>query len=109
MPREVHKAGVPDPRRPLVERAADAAGMQRYWSSSGNWGERVSRIASSLRLADAPRALDRFAAPEVRGGLTGGSRARVGLRWSGGAIPSGIVFRATWVPLTLDAEVSGRR
>ena len=79
--------------------------MQRYWSSSGSWGQRVSQIASSLRLATLRGRSIRFSVPTVRSGLNGGERATVKLRWTGGAIPAGIVFRATWVPVTLDAEI----
>ena len=79
--------------------------MQRYWSSSGTWGERVSRIASSLRLATLGSRSIRFAAPVVGGGLHAGDRASVRLRWTGGAIPSSLQFQATWVPVTLDAEL----
>ena len=79
--------------------------MQRYWSSSGSWGERVSRIASSIRLETLRGRSIRFSAPEVRGGLNGGERATVQIRWTGGAIPARLEFRATWVPVILDADV----
>jgi hypothetical protein len=81
--------------------------MQRYWSSSGNWGVRVSRIASSIRLASLRGRSIRFSAPVVRGELNGGERATVQLWWTGGAIPARVEFRATWVPVTLDADVLG--
>ena len=79
--------------------------MQRYWSSSGSWGERVSRIASSIRLETLRSRAIRFSAPEVRGGLNGGERATVRLHWSGDALPTRLEFRATWVPVTLDTDV----
>jgi hypothetical protein len=79
--------------------------MQRYWSSSGRWGERVSRIASSIRLGTLRGRSIRFSAPVVRGGLNGGERATVQLRWTGGPIPARLEFRATWVPVILDAEL----
>ncbi len=79
--------------------------MQRYWSSSGQWGEGVSRIARSIRLASLRGRSIRFAAPVVRGGLNPDERATIQLQWSGGAIPAGIRFRATWVPVILDAQV----
>ena len=37
--------------------------MQRYWSSSGTWGERVSRIASSIRLETLARPVDQVLRP----------------------------------------------
>ena len=79
--------------------------MQRYWSSSGSWGERVSRIASSIRLETLRGRSISFSTPEVRGELNGGERANVQIRWTGGAIPARLEFRATWVPVILDAEV----
>ena len=81
--------------------------MQRYWSSSGSWGERVSRIASSIRLETLRGRSIMFAAPVVSGELNEGERATVQLRWTGGAIPARVEFRATWVPVTLDAEMVG--
>ena len=85
--------------------------MQRYWSSSGSWGERVSRIANSIRLETLRGRSVKFSAPVVRDGLNGGERATVQLRWTGGAIPARLEFVATWVPVILDAEMvaaSGR-
>ncbi len=79
--------------------------MQRFWSSSGRWGEAVSSIASSIHLATLSRRSIRFANPVVRGLLHGGDRATIQLRWTGGALPPGIQFRATWVPVALDADV----
>lgn len=79
--------------------------MQRYWSSSGRWGEAVSRIASSLHLRSLAGRKLRFAAPVLSGPLHGGDRASVRLSWSGGAIPAGVEFQATWRPIELDEEV----
>jgi hypothetical protein len=79
--------------------------MQRYWSSSGNWGGRVSRIASSIRLATLRGRSIRYSAPVVHDGLNAGERATVQLRWTGGPIPASLEFQATWVPVTLDAEL----
>jgi outer membrane biosynthesis protein TonB len=79
--------------------------MQRYWSSSGSWGERVSRIANSIRLETLRGRSLKFSAPVVRDGLNGGERATVQLRWTGGAIPARLEFVATWVPVILDAEM----
>jgi hypothetical protein len=79
--------------------------MQRYWSSSGTWGERVSRIANSIRLGTLRGRAISFSAPVVRDDLNGGERATVQLRWAGGAIPARLEFRATWVPVVLDAEL----
>ncbi len=79
--------------------------MQQYWSSSGRWGEGVSRIASSIHLASIARRSISFAAPTVSGPLHGGRQAQVRLTWKGGAVPEGIGFVATWVPVELDSEV----
>ena len=79
--------------------------MQRYWSSSGSWGERVSRIANSIRLETLRGRSITFSAPVVRDGLNGGERATVELEWTGGAIPARLDFTATWVPVVLDAEM----
>jgi len=78
--------------------------MQRCWSPSGTWGVRVSRIANSIRLDTLRGRSIWFSAPEVGEGLNGGERATVQLRWTGGAIPARLELRATWVPVTLDAE-----
>jgi hypothetical protein len=80
--------------------------MQRYWSSSGRWGEGVSRIATSIHLATLKGRSIRFATPTVLRRLHGGDRALVQLRWTGGAIPTSLRFKATWVPVTLDADVA---
>ncbi len=81
--------------------------MQQCWSSSGRWGEGVSRIASSIRLDSITRRSIRFTAPAVSGTLHGGSQVRARLSWKGGAIPKGIEYVARWVPVDLDA-VSAR-
>lgn len=81
--------------------------MQQFWSSSHRWGVGVSRIATSIHLGSISRRSIKFAAPAVRGTLHGGSKASVRLTWSGGAIPAGIEFVASWEPIELDSEVSG--
>ena len=79
--------------------------MQQYWSSSGRWGEGVSRIASSIHLATLSGRSIKFAIPRVLGTLHGRDRVSISLRWTGGAIPAGIEFVATWVPVALDSDV----
>ena len=79
--------------------------MQRFWSSSGRWGEAVSQIASSLRIPALKGRAYTFTAPRVRGALHGGDRTKVGLAWGGGAIPPSAQFIVTWVPVELDADV----
>ena len=79
--------------------------MQQFWSSSGSWGTGVSRIASSVHLGSIAGRRIRFAAPVVSGTLHGGDRTTVQLAWSGGAIPAGVEFLATWEPTELDSEV----
>ena len=81
--------------------------MQQFWSSSHRWGVGVSRIATSIHLDTISRRSIRFAAPVVSGTLHGGSKASVRLTWSGGAIPAGIEFVASWEPIELDSEVLG--
>ena len=79
--------------------------MQRFWSSSGRWGEGVSRIANSIHLGTLASRKITFAAPVATGPLHGGERASVRLAWSGGVIPRGVSFVATWRPIELDSEV----
>ena len=79
--------------------------MQRFWSSSGRWGEGVSRIANSIHLGNLASRKITFAAPVATGPLHGGERASVRLAWSGGAIPRGVTFVATWRPIELNSEV----
>ena len=83
--------------------------MQQYWSSSGRWGEGVSRIASSIHLDSITRRSIRFAAPAVSGTLHGGNQVTARLTWKGGAVPKGIEYVATWVPVELDAESATER
>ncbi len=78
--------------------------MQQFWSSSGQWGVGVSRIASSIHLAAFSGRSITFSAPAVQGLLHGGDRAQVELTWAGGAIPAGVEFVARWVPVELDAD-----
>ncbi len=73
--------------------------MQQFWSSSHQWGVNVSRIATSIRLATIARRSIRAATPVVSGPLHGGDRASVRIAWAGGAIPRGVTFIATWVPV----------
>jgi hypothetical protein len=79
--------------------------MQQFWSSSRRWGEGVSRIANSIHLGSLASRKITFAAPLASGALRGGDRASVRLAWSGGAIPKGVTFVATWRPIELDSEV----
>ena len=79
--------------------------MQQFWSSSRRWGEGVSRIANSIHLGSLASRKITFAAPVATGPLHGGERTSVNLAWSGGAIPRGVTFVATWRPIELDSEV----
>ena len=81
--------------------------MQQFWSSSHRWGVGVSRIATSIHLDSISRRSITFAALVVSGPLHGGSKASVRLTWSGGAIPAGIEFVASWEPIELDSEIVG--
>jgi hypothetical protein len=81
--------------------------MQQFWSSSHRWGVGVSRIATSIHLDSISRRSITLAAPVVSGPLHGGSKASVRLTWSGGAIPAGIEFVASWEPIELDSEIIG--
>ncbi len=80
--------------------------MQQFWSSSRRWGEGVSRIATSIHLASLGRRSIAFAAPVVGGLLHGGTKASIGLTWSGGAVPAGIEFVASWKPIELDSDAT---
>jgi hypothetical protein len=79
--------------------------MQQYWSSSGRWGESVSRVARSIHLPSLKGRSIRFARPAIGDLVHTGNRVTVRLEWSGGAIPAGIGFVATWVPVELDADL----
>ena len=79
--------------------------MQQFWSSSHRWGEGVSRIATSIHVASLAHRSITFAAPVASGLLHGGSQARVRITWSGGAVPKGIEFVASWKPIELDSKV----
>ena len=79
--------------------------MQQFWSSSHRWGVGVSRIATSIHLDSIAHRSIAFAAPLVSGPLHDGSKASVRLTWSGGAVPKGIEFVATWEPIRLDSDV----
>jgi hypothetical protein len=81
--------------------------MQQFWSSSHTWGVGVSRIATSVHLDSIARRSISFAAPVMSGPLHGGSKASVRITWSGGAIPAGIEFVASWRPIELDSEIIG--
>src|SRR3954471_15959177 len=78
--------------------------MQQFWSSSHRWGIAVSRIATAIHLHSLARRSIRFAAPAVEGPLHGQSQASVRLAWTGGAIPAGVEFTATWSTRALDSE-----
>lgn len=78
--------------------------MQRFWSSSHQWGIGVSRIASSIHLHTLAGSALEFTAPSVSGGLHGGDQASVQLKWAGGTIPAGVEFVAQFVPVALDAD-----
>lgn len=78
--------------------------MQRFWSSSGRWGEGVSRIVNSIHLGRIVGRALTFAIPIVPDGLNGGDRASVRLPWAGGPLPAGVEFVARWVPVELDAD-----
>jgi len=78
--------------------------MQRFWSSSHQWGIGVSRIASSIHLHTFAGSALEFTAPSVSGGLHGGDQASVQLKWAGGTIPAGVEFVAQFVPVALDAD-----
>ena len=79
--------------------------MQRFWSSSGNWGVNVSRIATSIHLDTFGGGSLHFAAPVVRGRLHGGDQISAMLTWSGRAMPAGVTFVASWSPVQLDADL----
>jgi hypothetical protein len=79
--------------------------MQQFWSSSKRWGEGVSRIANSIHLGSLASRKITFATPVATGSLRGGEPTSVRLAWSGGAIPQGVTFVATWRPIELDSEV----
>lgn len=79
--------------------------MQQFWSSSHSWGVSVSRLATSVHLSAIAGRSITVAAPMVSGPLHGGDQASIDLTWSGGAIPAGVEFVATWEPIELDSEV----
>ena len=78
--------------------------MQRFWSSSHQWGIGVSRIASSIHLHTFAGSAFKFTTPSVSGPLHGGDQASVQLTWAGGTIPAAVEFVARWVPVELDAD-----
>ena len=78
--------------------------MQQYWSSSGRWGESVSRIASRMHLGSLRRRGIKVETPVVHSLVHGGDRARIQVNWSGGALPTAIGFTATWTPVSIDLE-----
>lgn len=83
--------------------------MQHYWSSSGRWGSSVSSLASSIRLAAFDGSAVKTGAPVVRGLVHGGGRAVVQVSWTGPALPAGVQFAATWIPVALDADVAAAK
>src|SRR4029077_8991425 len=76
-----------------------------FWSSSHTWGINVSRIATAIHLHALAHRSIRFAAPAVDGPLNGQSQATVRITWTGGAIPAGGGFAATWRTIALDSEI----
>ena len=81
--------------------------MQRFWSSSGRWGENVSRIANSLKLDSLRMRRIRFGAPRLPDIVRSGDELPVRLTWRGGRLPGGITYRATWKLLTAESELVG--
>jgi hypothetical protein len=80
--------------------------MQQFWSSSGRWGENVSRIASSIRLDGFVGRSLKVAAPVVSGPLHGGARASVRIAWAGGTLPRAMTFVAIWEPVADSSTAS---
>jgi hypothetical protein len=76
--------------------------MQRFWSSSGQWGESVRRVASSIRLDTLRRRGIKSLHASVRGLVHAGATATVEVSWKSGSLPEAISFQATWTPGTLD-------
>jgi hypothetical protein len=70
--------------------------MQRFWSSSGRWGENVSRIATRLKLDSLRKRHLRFGEPVLPDTVRTGDSIAVRLTWRGGRLPDGVTFRATW-------------
>ncbi len=69
----------------------------------------MSRIASSIHLGSLAGRKIKFVAPVTTDLLHGGAKASLRLRWSGGAIPAGVEFVATWRSIELDSEVIAAR
>ncbi len=78
--------------------------MQQHWSSSHQWGVSVSRLANSIALPTIRGRSFDFASPAVGDQLYAGGDATVELSWSGGSVPSGAEFEATWIPVALDVD-----
>jgi hypothetical protein len=78
--------------------------MQKRWSSSGRWGESVSRIANSLNFDSLRDRHVRFGRPSAVGVLHPGTRASFDLGWKG-RLPSDVTFLATWTQV---APTTGR-
>lgn len=77
--------------------------MQKRWSSSGRWGESVSRVANSLHFGSLRERHVRFGKPSAVGVFHGGTPATFDLGWKG-RLPSGVTFLATWTSVVPEIE-----
>jgi hypothetical protein len=77
--------------------------MQKRWSSSGRWGENVSRVANSLHLGSLRARHVRFGRPSAVGVFHRGAPAAFDLGWKG-RLPNGVTFLATWTPVLPEPE-----
>ncbi len=76
--------------------------MQRFWSSSGRWGENVSRIATSIKLGSLKKRKVAFKAPVLPEIVGTDDTLAVRLTWRGGRVPDGITYRATWTQIAAE-------
>ena len=76
--------------------------MQRFWSSSGRWGENVSRIATSIKLPSLKKRKVQFEAPVLPRIVGTDDVLSVRLAWRGGRVPDGVTFRATWTQIAAE-------
>jgi hypothetical protein len=76
--------------------------MQRFWSSSGRWGENVSRIATSIKLGSLKKRNVAFKAPVLPEIVGTDDTLAVRLTWRGGRVPDGITYRATWTQIAAE-------
>ena len=72
--------------------------MQKRWSSSGRWGESVSRIANSLHFGSLGERHVGFGTPLPVGVIHSGIPAAFDLDWKG-RLPGGVTILATWTPV----------